>query len=87
MNSQLEILEIKQLIARLLTDINLLIPKKMSVGYISEVTNMSRQAIHKSLINNFEEDKDFWKEGKKIYVTKDTGLYFLHKANNTKLAA
>ena len=28
MNSQLEILEIKQLMARLLTDINLLIPQK-----------------------------------------------------------
>ena len=82
-----EYLEIKSYLSQLATMINMLIPTKVSVSYLAESTGKSRQSIHQYLINNFEPDRDFWKEGGKIYVSKDAAISILQRANQTRLAA
>jgi len=84
--NEIDNLEIKQLLSKLLIEINLLIPNKMSVGYIAEVSTMSRQSIHQFLLNNFQEDIDFWKEGSKTFVTKSVGINLLQRSNAKKMA-
>ena len=82
-----EYLEIKSYLTQLATMINMLIPQKVSVSYLAESTGKSRQAIHQYLINNFEPEKDFWREGGKTYVSKDAAISILQKTNNEKIAA
>ena len=76
-------LEIKSYLSQLVTMIDLLIPNKISVSHIIENTGKSRQAIHQYLINNFEPEKDFWKEGGKTYIDRKVALELLAK-NNVK---
>jgi len=82
-----EYLEIKSYLTQLATMINMLIPQKVSVSYLADNTGKSRQAIHQYLINNFEPEKDFWREGGKTYVSKDAAISILQKTNTEKLAA
>jgi len=86
-NNNLDYLEMKRMFSQLATMINMLIPTKVTVSYLSESTNQSRQAIRQYLINNFEFEKDFWNEGGKTYVSKDVAMNILQRANNKKSAA
>lgn len=80
-------LEIKNYLTQLATMIEMLIPRKVSVSYLAESTEKSRQSIHQYLMNNFEPDKDFWKEGGKTYVSKDAAISIMQRANNYKFQA
>ena len=80
-------LEMKSMLTQLATMLNMLIPNKISVSYLAENTGKSRQSIHQYLIQNFEYDVDFWKEGGKTYVSKNAAITILQRANNQKLAA
>jgi hypothetical protein len=85
--NNLEYLEMKKILGQLVTMINMIIPTKVSVSYLAESTNRSRQSVRQYLINNFEPEKDFWNEGGKIYVSKDAAISILQRANNTRIAA
>ena len=82
-----EYLEIKNYLTQLATMLEMLIPRKVSVSYLAESTEKSRQSIHQYLMNNFEPDKDFWKEGGKTYVSKDAAISIMQRANNYKFQA
>jgi len=85
MNS--EYLEIKGYLTQLVSMLNVLIPEKASVSFLAESTGKSRQAIHQYLMNNYEPEKDFWNEGGKTYVSRDTTISILQRENNKKIAA
>lgn len=85
--NNLEYLEMKKILGQLVTMINMIIPTKVSVSYLAESTNRSRQSVRQYLINNFEPEKDFWNEGGKTYVSKDAAISILQRANNTRIAA
>ncbi|MDD5400821.1 MAG: hypothetical protein PHQ93_06525 [Sulfurimonas sp.] len=69
-----QLLEIKQILLKQQSFIDLLLPKKISVSYLVEKTGKSRQSIREYLINNFEPEEDFWKEGARIYVSRETAI-------------
>ena len=79
-----EYLEIKNYLTQLATMLEMLIPRKVSVSYLAESTGKSRQSIHQYLMNNFEPEKDFWREGGKVFVSKDTAISIMQRANNYK---
>jgi len=81
-----EYLEVKGMLSQLATMINMLIPQKVSLSYLAESTNKSRQSVRQLLLYNFEPEKDFWNEGGKIFVNKDTAITILSRANNKKVA-
>jgi hypothetical protein len=82
-----EYLEIKSYLTQIVSVINMLIPKKVSVSYLAESTGKSRQAIHQYLMNNFEPEKDFWREGGKTYVDRETAISILQRSTHEKIAA
>lgn len=86
-NNNLEYLEVKRMLSQLSTMITMLIPAKVSVSYIAESTNKSRQSVRQYLINNFEPDKDFWNDGGKTYVNRDTAIAMLSRSATKALAA
>jgi len=85
--NNLEYLEMKQLLGQLVTMVNMIIPKKVSVSYLAETTDQSRQAIRQFLINNFEPEKDFWLEGGKTFVSKEAAITVLERANTKMMLA
>ena len=85
--NNLEYLEMKQILGQLVTMIDMIIPTKVSVSYLAESTDKSRQSIRQYLINNFEPDKDFWIEGGKIFVSKQVAISTLGRANTKKMLA
>ncbi len=82
-----EYIEIKNYLTQLTTMLEMLIPRKVSVSYLAESTGNSRNSIHQYLMNNFEPDKDFWREGGKTYVSKDAAISIMQRANNYKFQA
>ena len=82
-----EYLEIKGYLAQLTAMLDMLIPAKISVRYLSESTGKSRQSIHTYLINNFEPEKDFWREGNRTYVSKDAAISILERSNVERMVA
>lgn len=81
----LEYLELKRMLAQLATMINMIIPKKVSVSYLAESTNKTRDGIRKQLMNNFEPEKDFWNEGGKTYVSKEVAIVILQKSSTKRM--
>ena len=79
-----EYVEIKNYLTQLATMLEMLIPRKVSVSYLAESTGKSRQSIHQYLMNNFEPDRDFWREGGKVFVSKDAAISIMQRANNYK---
>jgi len=69
-----QLLEIKNMLLQQQNFINLLLPKKVSISYIVDKTGKTRQSIREYLINNFEPEEDFWKEGAKIYMSRETAI-------------
>jgi len=82
-----EYLEIKSYLSQLVSMFNMLIPEKASVSFLAESTGKSRQAIHQYLMNNYEPEKDFWNEGGKTYVSRNTLINILQRENNKKMVA
>lgn len=74
-------LEIKSYLSQLVTMIDLLIPNKISVSYIIENTGKSRQSIHQYLMNNYEPEKEYWKEGGKTYMDRRVALEIMSRNN------
>ncbi len=85
--NNLEYLELKNMLGQMAAMLNMLIPVKVSVSYLAESTNKSRQSVRQFLINNFEPEKDFWNEGGKTYVSKDTAISILSRAKNNQMLA
>ncbi len=79
-----EYLEIKSLLLEQKAMLQMLIPNKSTVSYISEVTGRSRQTITSFIKNNFEPDVDFWVENGKIFLSKTTTIELLRKYNNER---
>jgi len=86
-NNTMEYLEIKQMLSQFATMLTMLIPAKVSVSYIAETTNKSRQSVRQYLLNHFEPDKDFWNEGGKTYVSRDVAVTLLSKSNTKQILA
>jgi len=84
-STHLEYLEVKRLLTQMATMLNMIIPPKVSVSYIAESTCKSRGYIRQYLLNNFQPEKDFWKEGGKIFVNKEVAITLLSKYNNKNL--
>lgn len=85
MNTNLEYLELKKMLTQVATMLNMIIPPKVSVSYIAESTCKSRESIRQYLLNNFQPEKDFWKEGGKIFVNKEVAITLLSRYNNKNL--
>lgn len=83
----LEYLELKNMLSKLATMMTMLIPEKVSVSYIAESTNKSRQSVRQYLINNFEYEEEFWNEGGKTFVSREVAITLLSRAANKKIAA
>lgn len=83
--NNIEYLELKGMLGQLVTMIDMLIPQKISVSYLAESTNKSRQAVRQFLLNNFEPEVDFWNEGGKTYVSKTAAITILERANIQKM--
>ena len=78
--SQTEYCEIKSLLLQnreKLEKLELLIPDKFEISYISDKTGLTRQAIRQRLLLKFEPKVDFWYEGGKIYLSQKVTLLML----------
>lgn len=73
----IELLEIKQILLKQNEFLSLLIPQKMSVSRLCEITGKSRQSIRNYIINHFEPDVEFWVENGKITVSKEAAVQIL----------
>lgn len=76
MNSN-EYLELKRLLLEQQTFLSLLIPQKMSISRISELSGKSRQAIRQYLLKHYEPEAEFWIEKDKIYVSKEVAVQLI----------
>ena len=85
--NNLEYIEVKRMLSQMATMLKMIIPNKVSVSYLAESTNKTRQSVRQYLINNFEPDKDFWNEGGKTYVSKDVAISILSRSNNNQMLA
>ena len=72
-----EYLELKALLLEQRNILISLFPEKVSLSFVKERTDLSRQAIRMKLINNYEVEIDFWKENGKIFMSKTTALQLL----------
>ncbi len=77
--SQTEYFEIKKLLLEQKKILETLFPNKVSISFIKERTGLTRQGIRDKLINNFQPEVDFWKEGGKIYMSKNVAFQLLNK--------
>jgi predicted DNA-binding protein YlxM (UPF0122 family) len=77
--SQTEYFEIKELLLEQKKILETLFPNKVSISFIKERTGLTRQGIRDKLINNFQPEVDFWKEGGKIYMSKNVAFQLLNK--------
>lgn len=59
--------------------LEIFIPKKVSLSYLVENTGKSRQALRQYVINNFDYKTDFWKEGSKIFVSRNVATAILKR--------
>ena len=75
--SQNEFYELKSLILEQREKLELLIPDKFDIAYISQKTGLTRQAIRQRLLLKFEPKVDFWYEGGKIYLSQKVALQML----------
>ncbi len=62
------------------TLLEMFIPKKVSLTYLCENTGKSRQAMREYVMNNFDGKTDFWKEGSRIYVSRNTATAILKRS-------
>lgn len=74
-----EYLEVKGMLCQLVTMLHMLIPTKVSISYLADSTNKTRQSVRKFLINNFEPEKDYWIEGGKTFVSQQTAITILSR--------
>ena len=77
--SQTEYFEIKKLLLEQKKILETLFPNKVSISFIKERTGLTRQGIRDKLINNFQPEVDFWKEGGKFYMSKNVAFQLLNK--------
>ena len=78
--SQTEYCEIKSLLLQnreKLEKLELLIPDKFEISYISDKTGLTRQAIRQRLLIKFEHKVYFWMEGDKIYMSQKVALQMI----------
>ena len=78
--SQTEYCEIKSLLLQnreKLEKLELLIPDKFEISYISDKTGLTRQAIRQRLMIKFKHKVDFWMEGDKIYMSQKVALQMI----------
>lgn len=76
-----EYLDLLRMFLELKGMIKLLIPRKASVSYLAESTGKTNEAVRQFLINNYEMDRDFWKEGGKIMVSQETAVAILMRSS------
>ncbi|HJE03688.1 MAG TPA: hypothetical protein K8U92_07405 [Aliarcobacter thereius] len=78
--SQTEFYELKSLILEQrekFEKLELLIPEKFEISFVTRKTGLTRQAIRQRLINKFEPEVDFWMEGGKIYLSQKVALQMI----------
>ncbi|MGG7049105.1 MULTISPECIES: hypothetical protein [unclassified Campylobacter] len=76
-----EFLEVKGLLLELRDTINLLLPKRMSVAQIANITGKSRQTITSFLKRKFSPGTEYWEENGKIMVSQAVALTLLRRYN------
>jgi hypothetical protein len=59
--------------------LEMVIPKKVSLSYLVECTGKSRQAMREYVMNNYIPKSDFWKEGGKIFVSRNVATDVLKR--------
>jgi len=72
-------MELKSYLLEIKSMLNLFLPSKMTLSFISDTTGKSRQTITQYLQNHFEPKVDFWKENGKIYVSQATAFKLLRR--------
>lgn len=80
--SQTEFYELKSLILEQrekFEKLELLIPEKFEISFVTRKTGLTRQAIRQRLINKFEPEVDFWMEGGKIYLSQKVALQMIKR--------
>ncbi|MEA2020050.1 MAG: hypothetical protein U9N59_16600 [Campylobacterota bacterium] len=78
--NNMEYIELKGMLSRQTVMLQMLIPKKASVSYLSENIGKSRQSVRQFLINNFEPEEDYWLEGGKMYASQDASVAVLMRS-------
>ncbi|MCG3666098.1 hypothetical protein L5F09_10060 [Aliarcobacter butzleri] len=76
-----EYLELKGMLSNLTHMVEMLIPKKASVSYLSDSTGKSRQSIRQFLINNFEPEVDYWLENGKMFASQKAVITILTRSS------
>ncbi len=74
-----EYLELKGIMLDVSKRMDLFFPDKLSLSSLVATTGKTRQAIREFLINNYEPEVDFWKEGGKIFVSQKTAIAIIQR--------
>jgi hypothetical protein len=61
------------------TLLEMAIPAKVSLSYLVECTGKTRQAMREYVMNNYIPKSDFWKEGGKIFVSRNVATAVLKR--------
>lgn len=61
------------------TLLEMAIPAKVSLSYLVECTGKTRQAMREFVMNNYIPKSDFWKEGGKIFVSRNVATAVLKR--------
>jgi hypothetical protein len=59
--------------------LEMVVPKKVSLSYLVECTGKTRQAMREFIMNNYNPTSDFWKEGGKIFVSRNVATAVLKR--------
>jgi len=76
-----EYIELKSMLSELRHMVQMLIPQKATVSYLSETTGKSRQSIRQFLINNFEPEEDYWLDGGKMFASQKAVITILTRSS------
>jgi len=72
-------LEFKDIILEIRNTQRLLMPNEFELAYLANQVNISRQSMRDYLIRNYEPEKEYFKKGGKIMVSKETAVSILRK--------
>lgn len=59
--------------------LEMIVPAKVSLSYLVDCTGKSRQGMREFIMNNFNHTSDFWKEGGKIFVSRNVAAAVLKR--------
>lgn len=76
-----EYIALKQMLQEQKMMLQMLLPKKASLSYIAQSLGQTNEAVRQYLMRHYEENKDYWKEGRKIIVSQAIAIELLMRGN------